>query len=59
MLGGHEVGGGVVQAVAAKEPSLCVALFLTNTICFDTWLSPSLLFFKRMGWYASVSFCTE
>jgi pimeloyl-ACP methyl ester carboxylesterase/uncharacterized membrane protein YagU involved in acid resistance len=37
VLGGHDLGGGVVQNVAVRYPELCAGLFLTNAIGYDNW----------------------
>lgn len=42
VLAGHDLGGGVVQIVAARHPELCAGLFLTNAIGYDSWPIPSV-----------------
>ena len=42
VLAGHDLGGGVVQILAVRRPDLCVGLFLTNAIGYDSWPIPSV-----------------
>lgn len=42
VLGGHDLGGGVAQTVAVQHRNLCSGLFLTNSICYDSWPIPSV-----------------
>ena len=42
ILGGHDLGGGVVQILAARRPDLCAGLMLTNSISYDSWPIPSV-----------------
>lgn len=37
VLVGHDLGGGVVQNVAVREPERCAGLVLTNAIAYDSW----------------------
>ncbi|HEV7268002.1 MAG TPA: alpha/beta fold hydrolase [Falsiroseomonas sp.] len=49
VLAGHDLGGGVVQIAAARRPSVCAGLFLTNAICYDSWPIPSVKAMRAMG----------
>jgi pimeloyl-ACP methyl ester carboxylesterase len=42
VLAGHDLGGGVVQIAAVRNPGLCRGLFLTNAIGYDSWPIPSV-----------------
>jgi pimeloyl-ACP methyl ester carboxylesterase len=42
VLAGHDLGGGVVQIAAVREPARCRGLFLTNSIAYDSWPIPSV-----------------
>jgi len=42
ILAGHDLGGGVVQIAAVRDRARCLALFLTNAICYDSWPIPSV-----------------
>lgn len=42
VFAGHDLGGGVVQNIAVHYPELCAGIFLTNTICYDSWPIPSV-----------------
>lgn len=42
VLAGHDLGGGVAQIAAARQPGLCRGLFLTNSIGYDSWPIPSV-----------------
>lgn len=46
VLVGHDLGGGVVQIAAVRQPNLCCGLFLTNAIGYDSWPIPSVLALK-------------
>ncbi len=39
LLVGHDLGGGVVQLAAVREPSICAGLVLTNSVAYDSWPS--------------------
>ncbi len=49
VFAGHDLGGGVVQIAAARRPSACAGLFLTNAICYDSWPIPSVKAMRAMG----------
>lgn len=36
ILAGHDLGGGVAQIAAVRNPGLCRGLFLTNAIGYDS-----------------------
>jgi pimeloyl-ACP methyl ester carboxylesterase len=42
ILAGHDLGGGVVQIAAVRNPGLARGLFLTNAIGYDSWPIPSV-----------------
>ncbi|MFC0679643.1 alpha/beta fold hydrolase [Lysobacter korlensis] len=42
VFGGHDLGGGVVQIAALREPERCLGLLLTNAIGYDSWPVPSV-----------------
>ena len=39
-LGGHDLGGGVVQIAAVRQPQRASALFLANAVSYDSWPVP-------------------
>lgn len=39
---GHDLGGGVAQIAAVRNPGLCRGLFLTNAISYDSWPVPAV-----------------
>ena len=43
VLVGHDLGGGVAQIAAARGPSRCAGLVLTNAISYDSWPIPSVI----------------
>ena len=49
VLGGHDLGGGVVQNVAVRHPELCAGLFLTNAIGYDSWPIPMVKALRAMS----------
>jgi pimeloyl-ACP methyl ester carboxylesterase len=42
VLVGHDLGGGVVQIAAVRQPGLCAGLLITNGIGYDSWPIPSV-----------------
>ena len=42
ILAGHDLGGGVAQIAALRDPSSCAGIFLTNAIGYDSWPIPSV-----------------
>ncbi|MFW5926192.1 MAG: alpha/beta fold hydrolase [Myxococcota bacterium] len=49
VLVGHDLGGGVVQVAAVREPELCAGLVLTNAIGYDSWPIPSVKSIRAAG----------
>jgi pimeloyl-ACP methyl ester carboxylesterase len=49
VLVGHDLGGGVVQILAANNPELVRGLVFTNTICYDSWPIPQVKLLRAMG----------
>lgn len=48
VLVGHDLGGGVVQIAAVRDPARCAGLVLTNSISYDSWPIPSVKLMQRM-----------
>ena len=46
---GHNLGGGVAQIMAVRNPELVRGLVLTNAICYDSWPIPSVKAMRTMG----------
>ncbi|MEN2744788.1 alpha/beta hydrolase [Sinomonas halotolerans] len=40
VLVGHDLGGGVAQIAAVRDPGAFSALVLTNAVCYDSWPIP-------------------
>lgn len=49
ILAGHDLGGGVAQIAAVREPGRYSGLFLTNSIGYDNWPVPSVSTLKAGG----------
>jgi pimeloyl-ACP methyl ester carboxylesterase len=49
VLAGHDLGGGVVQILAARHPEIASGLFLTNSIGYDSWPIPEAKLMRSMG----------
>lgn len=49
VLVGHDIGGGVVQVAALREPGLCEGLLLTNAVGYDSWPVPAIKAVARFG----------
>jgi len=49
VLAGHDLGGGVVQIAAVREPARCAGLLLTNSIGYDSWPVPSVKLLRALG----------
>ncbi|MFN2563743.1 MAG: alpha/beta fold hydrolase [Gemmatimonadaceae bacterium] len=49
VLAGHDLGGGVVQIAAVRQPELCAGLFLTNSIGYDSWPILSVKLLRATG----------
>lgn len=51
VLVGHDLGGGVAQIAAVRQPGICAGLVLTNAIGYDSWPIPMV---KAMATLAPV-----
>lgn len=49
ILVGHDLGGGVAQILAVREPGLVGGLVLTNAISYDSWPIPSVKAMRAAG----------
>ncbi len=49
VFAGHDLGGGVVQIAAVRQPARCAGLFLTNAIGYDSWPIPSVKMMRALG----------
>lgn len=49
VFAGHDLGGGVAQIAAVREPARCAGLFLTNAIGYDSWPIPSVKAMRALG----------
>lgn len=49
VLVGHDLGGGVAQIAAVRQPRACAGLVLTNSIAYDSWPIPSVKALRVMG----------
>ena len=49
VLVGHDLGGGVAQIAAVREPARCAGLVLTNAISYDSWPIPSVKAVRATG----------
>lgn len=47
VLVGHDLGGGVAQIAAARQPDRFAALVLTNAVCYDSWPIPSVVAMQK------------
>jgi pimeloyl-ACP methyl ester carboxylesterase len=43
VLVGHDLGGGVAQIAAVRQPDAFSGLVLTNAVCYDSWPIPSVV----------------
>jgi pimeloyl-ACP methyl ester carboxylesterase len=48
-LVGHDLGGGVAQILAVRQPELVRGVVLINSICYDSWPIPSVKAMGAMG----------
>jgi pimeloyl-ACP methyl ester carboxylesterase len=48
-LVGHDLGGGVAQILAVRQPELVRGVVLMNSICYDSWPIPSVKAMGAMG----------
>jgi pimeloyl-ACP methyl ester carboxylesterase len=46
---GHDLGGGVAQIAAVRQPDRCAGLLLTNAISYDSWPIPSVKAMQKLG----------
>ena len=46
---GHDLGGGVAQILAVRQPELVQGVVLMNSICYDSWPIPSVNAMGAMG----------
>lgn len=46
---GHDLGGGVAQIAAVRQPQRCAGLVLTNSIGYDSWPIPAVKALRAMG----------
>lgn len=46
---GHDLGGGVAQIAATRQPERCAGLLLTNAITHDSWPIPSVAAMQKLG----------
>lgn len=49
VLVGHDLGGGVVQILAAREPARVSGIVLTNSIGYDSWPIPLFKLVQRVA----------
>jgi pimeloyl-ACP methyl ester carboxylesterase len=49
VLVGHDLGGGVVQILAARRRERCAGLVLTNAVGYDSWPIPSVRAMRALG----------
>lgn len=49
VIAGHDLGGGVAQIFAVRNPQMCSGLFLTNAIGYDSWPIPSVKAMRETG----------
>lgn len=49
VLVGHDLGGGVAQIAATRQPDRVAGLVLSNAICYDSWPIPSVKAMRAMG----------
>lgn len=47
---GHDLGGGVIQIAAARQPKRCAGLMLTNAVAYDSWPVGPVRLVRRLGW---------
>lgn len=49
ILAGHDLGGGVAQIAAVRNPQMVSGLLLTNAICYDSWPVPLVDGVAKLG----------
>jgi pimeloyl-ACP methyl ester carboxylesterase len=48
VLVGHDLGGGVVQIAAVRQPKRCAGLVITNGVAYDSWPIPSVRVLQKL-----------
>lgn len=46
---GHDLGGGVAQIAALRQPDAFAGLLLTNSVSYDSWPIPSVKMMQRLA----------
>lgn len=49
VLAGHDLGGGVAQIAAVRQPEAFAGLLLTNSVSYDSWPIPSVKVMQRLA----------
>lgn len=49
VLVGHDLGGGVAQIAALRQPEAFAGLLLTNSVSYDSWPIPSVKMMQRLA----------
>lgn len=49
LYAGHDLGGGVAQIAAVRQPERCAGLLLTNAVSYDSWPIPSVVAMQKLG----------
>lgn len=49
VLVGHDLGGGVAQIAALRQPDVFAGLVLTNCVSYDSWPIPSVKMMQRLA----------
>jgi pimeloyl-ACP methyl ester carboxylesterase len=49
VLAGHDLGGGVAQIAAVRQPGRCAGLLLANAIGYDSWPVAPVRLLRRAG----------
>lgn len=49
VLAGHDLGGGVAQIAALRQPGAFAGLMLTNSVAYDSWPIPSVKIMQRLA----------
>lgn len=49
VLVGHDLGGGVAQIAALRQPDAFAGLLLTNSVSYDSWPIPSVKMMQRLA----------
>lgn len=49
VLVGHDLGGGVVQIAAVRDPARCAGLVVTNGVAYDSWPIPEVKAARAAG----------